>query len=59
MEDALRTFMDAFGGGGGGESIFESLFGFGGGRGDVPQVPVKEQVKRQPFVFLLKKLPVV
>lgn len=33
MEDALRTFMDAFGGGGaGGESIFESLFGeFGGG----------------------------
>ncbi len=34
MEDALRTFMDAFGGGGGGESIFESLFGFGGGRGD-------------------------
>lgn len=35
MEDALRTFMDAFGGGGGGgESIFETLFGgFGGGRG--------------------------
>ncbi|MCC5832044.1 MAG: molecular chaperone DnaJ [Chlamydiales bacterium] len=33
MEDALRTFMDAFGGGGGGESIFETLFGgaFGGG----------------------------
>lgn len=32
MEDALRTFMDAFGGGGG-ESIFETLFGgaFGGG----------------------------
>lgn len=28
MEDALRTFMDAFGGGGGGgESIFDSLFG--------------------------------
>ncbi|MFZ0564709.1 MAG: molecular chaperone DnaJ [Chlamydiales bacterium] len=29
MEDALRTFMDAFGGGmgGGGESIFESFFG--------------------------------
>jgi molecular chaperone DnaJ len=35
MEDALRTFMDAFGGGGGGESIFETLFGgLGGGRGD-------------------------
>lgn len=30
MEDALRTFMDAFGGGGGG-SIFDSLFGGGGG----------------------------
>lgn len=33
MEDALRTFMDAFGGGGG-ESIFESLFGAFGGRGE-------------------------
>lgn len=32
MEDALRTFMDAFGGGGG-ESIFDSLFGGGGGGG--------------------------
>lgn len=33
MEDALRTFMEAFGGmGGGGESIFDTLFGgFGGG----------------------------
>ncbi len=31
MEDALRTFMDAFGGGG--ESIFESFFGGGGGGG--------------------------
>lgn len=33
MEEALRTFMGAFGGqqGGGGESIFESFFGFGGG----------------------------
>lgn len=32
MDDALRTFMDAFGGGGAGESIFDSLFGgFGGG----------------------------
>ena len=32
MEDALRTFMDAFGGGmGGGGGIFDSLFG-GGGR---------------------------
>lgn len=35
MEDALRTFMEAFGGmGGGGESIFDTLFGeFGGGGG--------------------------
>lgn len=35
MEDALRTFMGAFGnqggGGGGGDSLFENLFGFGGG----------------------------
>jgi molecular chaperone DnaJ len=32
MEEALRTFMGAFGGGGGGqESIFESFFGFEGG----------------------------
>lgn len=30
MEDALRTFMGAFGGGGG-DSMFESMFGFGGG----------------------------
>jgi molecular chaperone DnaJ len=34
MEDALRTFMDAFGGGGGGESIFDTLFGGMGGRGE-------------------------
>ncbi len=35
MEDALRTFMGAFGGGGGGggESIFDSLFGGGGAQG--------------------------
>lgn len=33
MEEALHTFMGAFGGGGGGgqESIFESFFGFEGG----------------------------
>jgi molecular chaperone DnaJ len=30
MEEALRTFMGAFGGGSGGESIFESFFGGGG-----------------------------
>jgi molecular chaperone DnaJ len=36
MDEALRTFMGAFGnmnGGGGGDSIFDSLFGFGGGEG--------------------------
>lgn len=34
MEEALRTFMGAFGGQqGGGESIFDSFFGFGGGQG--------------------------
>ena len=31
MEDALRTFMGAFGGGASGDSIFDSFFGFGGG----------------------------
>lgn len=36
MEEALRTFMGAFGGGGGGggESIFDSFFGFEGGGHD-------------------------
>ena len=37
MEDALRTFMGAFGGGGGGgggDSIFDSFFGGGGGGGN-------------------------
>jgi molecular chaperone DnaJ len=36
MEEALRTFMGAFGGqqgGGGGESIFDSFFNFGGQQG--------------------------
>ncbi len=33
MDEALRTFMGAFGGMGGGESIFESYFGGGGGFG--------------------------
>jgi len=41
MEDALRTFMGAFGGGGGGgESIFDSIFGFegqGGQGGNYPR----------------------
>lgn len=36
MDEAMRTFMGAFGGGGGGDSIFEAFFGggdFGGGGG--------------------------
>lgn len=31
MEEALRTFMGAFGGGGGGDAMFENIFGMGGG----------------------------
>ena len=43
MDEALRTFMGAFGGGGGGagfESVFDNFFGGGGGRrgGGGPQV---------------------
>jgi len=34
MEEALRTFMGAFGGGGGGEGLFDSFFGGGGGQED-------------------------
>lgn len=33
MDEALRTFMGAFGMGGGGESIFDTFFGGGGGGG--------------------------
>lgn len=33
MDEALRTFMGAFGGRGGGESIFDSFFGGGGASG--------------------------
>ena len=34
MEEALRTFMGAFGGGGGSETIFDSFFGFDSGSQD-------------------------
>jgi molecular chaperone DnaJ len=34
MEEALRTFMGAFGGGGGSETIFDSFFGFDSGAAD-------------------------
>lgn len=33
MDEALRTFMGAFGGGMGGDSIFDTFFGGGGARG--------------------------
>jgi molecular chaperone DnaJ len=52
MEDALRTFMDAFGGMGGGESIFDSLFGgFGprGGAGHLRQGASKKATIRISF----------
>lgn len=42
MEDALHTFMNAFGGGGGG-SIFDSLFGGGGGGMGGAQASMTEQ----------------
>lgn len=34
LDEALRTFMGAFGGGGGGGSIFDNFFGGGGGGGE-------------------------
>ncbi|MEG0036987.1 MAG: molecular chaperone DnaJ [Victivallaceae bacterium] len=47
MEDALRTFMGAFGGGGGEESIFDSLFGgFGGSASGEPGAQRKGASKK-------------
>lgn len=47
MEEALRTFMGAFGGGGGGggDSLFESFFGHGGG-GHEAESGRKDRAKR-------------
>ena len=47
MDDALRTFMDAFGGFQGGESIFGSIFGFGGESegGSGPQAGANKRAK--------------
>ncbi len=42
MEEALRTFMGAFGGGGG-DSIFESMFGGGFGGDDVSGMGARSQ----------------
>ncbi len=52
MEDALRTFMGAFGGGGGGgESIFETLFGgFSGGGGGREQAYMRQGASKKATV---------
>ncbi len=45
MEEALRTFMGAFGGGGGGgDASFESFFGFGGGGGSMRRQGASKRV---------------
>ncbi|PCI93052.1 molecular chaperone DnaJ [Candidatus Aerophobetes bacterium] len=51
MEDALKTFMGAFGGGasgggGGGDSIFDSFFGFGGGGGHATEYATQGASKK-------------
>lgn len=48
MEEALRTFMGAFGGqqGAGGESIFDSFFGFGGGQAQAADQPTQGASKK-------------
>ena len=44
MDDALHTFMNAFGGQGGGGSVFESLFGFDQGHQNAPAKGASKQV---------------
>lgn len=46
MDDALRTFMDAFGGGGG-DSIFDSFFGGGGGTGGAGMHTVRQGASKR------------
>jgi len=46
MDEALRTFMGAFGGMGGGETIFESYFGGGGFSGAQPEMRRQGASKR-------------
>ena len=53
MDEALRTFMGAFGGAGG-DSIFESFFG-GGGGGHPRACIVKELANGSIFLSVLKK----
>lgn len=53
MEEALRTFMDAFGGGGGGggESIFDTLFGgMAGGRGAGGRAQVRQGASKKATI---------
>lgn len=48
MDEAMRTFMDAFGGGmGGGESIFETLFGGFGGRAGAGRTQAREGASKK------------
>jgi molecular chaperone DnaJ len=44
MEEALRTFMGAFGGGGGG-SVFDSFFGFENGKGSFSQAGASKKIQ--------------
>jgi len=46
LDEALRTFMGAFGGGMGGESIFEGMFGGGNGGGRGPRTHRQGASKR-------------
>lgn len=51
MEEALRTFMGAFGqGGGGGESIFDSFFGGGGFGGDGEEPGVRRGTSKKTTI---------
>lgn len=45
MEEALRTFMGAFGGGGGGGSIFDSFFGHDGSSGTFAQQGASKKIQ--------------
>lgn len=59
MDEALRTFMGAFGMGGGGESIFDF---FGGGDQNLPEEMdveghAKERANGSISLFLLKRQP--
>lgn len=50
VDDALRTFMDAFGGMGGGESIFDTLFGGLGGAGGAESSRVRQGASKKATI---------